>query len=189
MGDVGAGTAPEPARSLVVADEDPRMVLAVAVLDPDGLALLEAMDDLLAHGDERIRTRPAPTPGRHRWAGPGRARFAWKAGLLRGLLQGLCHLGVYGVRRGLTEWLDVWDAWEAGVDNVFAAPDGRVVVLTWQRGKGRQSGLPINMEWRAQVITLRDGRIARVDAYDDRAEALEAADSPPGAGLVDTGLR
>ena len=44
----------------------------------------------------------------------------------------------------------------------------------WQRGKGRESGLPMSMEW-AQVISVRDGKITRVDAYDNRQEALEAA--------------
>ena len=43
-----------------------------------------------------------------------------------------------------------------------------------QRGKGRRSELPMDIEW-AQVITRRDGEISRVDAYDDRSEALEAA--------------
>jgi ketosteroid isomerase-like protein len=84
------------------------------------------------------------------------------------------YRGIEGIRRGLTEWLEVWEAWEAGVDEVLACPDGRVVVLTWQRGTGRQSGLPMDMEW-AQIITLRDGKITRVDAYDDRSAALEAA--------------
>jgi ketosteroid isomerase-like protein len=84
------------------------------------------------------------------------------------------YRGIEGVRRGLTEWLEVWEAWEAGVDEILPAPDGRVVVLTWQRGKGRQSGLPMDMEW-AQIITVGDGKITRVDAYDDRSEALEAA--------------
>ena len=55
-----------------------------------------------------------------------------------------------------------------------AAPNGRVVVLTWQRGKGRQSGLPMDMEW-AQIITLGGGKVTSVDAYDDGSDALEAA--------------
>src|SRR5262245_509529 len=84
------------------------------------------------------------------------------------------YRGIDGIRRGLTEWLEVWQAWEAGVDEILAAPDGRVVVLTWQRGKGRQSGLPVEMEW-AQIVTVSDGRITRVAAYDDRSQALEAA--------------
>ena len=41
VGDVGAGATAEPARGLVVADEDARMVPALAVLDPDLVALLE----------------------------------------------------------------------------------------------------------------------------------------------------
>jgi ketosteroid isomerase-like protein len=84
------------------------------------------------------------------------------------------YRGLDGVRRGLTEWLEVWQAWEAGVDEILAAPDSRVVVLTWQRGKGRESGLAMDMDW-AQLITLRDGKITRVDAYDDRSVALDAA--------------
>jgi ketosteroid isomerase-like protein len=32
----------------------------------------------------------------------------------------------------------------------------------------------MSMEW-AQLINVRDGGITRVDAYDDRQEALEAA--------------
>jgi ketosteroid isomerase-like protein len=84
------------------------------------------------------------------------------------------YRGIDGIRRGLTEWLDVWVAFEAGVDEILAVPDGRVVVLTWQRGEGRQSGLPMDFDW-AQIVTLRDGKISRVDAYDDRTEALDAA--------------
>jgi ketosteroid isomerase-like protein len=79
-----------------------------------------------------------------------------------------------GVRRLLSEWLEVWEDWEAGVDEILAAPDGRVVALTWQRGKGRQSGLPMEFDW-ALIATVRDGRITRADGYDDRSEALEAA--------------
>lgn len=82
--------------------------------------------------------------------------------------------GIDGVRRGLTEWLEVWQASEAGVDEVLAARDGRVVDLTWQRDKGRQSGLAMEMEW-AQLVTVRDAKITRIDACDDRSEALEVA--------------
>ncbi len=47
--DVGAGAAAEPAGGFVVADEDAGVVLAVAVLDPDLVALLEAVLDLVCH--------------------------------------------------------------------------------------------------------------------------------------------
>lgn len=84
------------------------------------------------------------------------------------------YRGLEGVRRLLAEWRELWVAFEAGVDEILGVPDGRVVVLSWQRGKGRQSGLPMDMEW-AQIISVRDGKMTRVDAFDDRAEALRTA--------------
>jgi ketosteroid isomerase-like protein len=82
--------------------------------------------------------------------------------------------GSEAVRRLQTEWLEVWDALEAGVDEFLAAREGRVVVLTWQRGRGRQSGLPMEFDW-TLIVTVRDGKLTRGDAYDDRSQALEAA--------------
>lgn len=80
--------------------------------------------------------------------------------------------GIEGVERFLTEWLAVWDDYEVGIDEIFPAPDQRVVVLFWHRGRGRASGLA--MEWHAaQIITVRDGKLIRIDNYEDRAEALE----------------
>ena len=83
------------------------------------------------------------------------------------------YRGVEAIDRFFRDWLAIWDDYEAGVDDILGAPDGRVVTLYWQRGKGRQSGLP--MEWKsAQVATVRDGLITRMDLYDDRSKALEA---------------
>ena len=48
--------------------------------------------------------------------------------------------GHEGVLNFLSEWLEVWDDYEMGVDETLATPDGRVISLAWQRGKGRQSG-------------------------------------------------
>ena len=81
--------------------------------------------------------------------------------------------GIEGVERFLTEWLAVWDDYEVGVDEIFAAPDGRVVTLFWHRGRGRSSGLAMEIA-AAQITTVSDGKITRIDNYEDRAEALEA---------------
>ena len=73
----------------------------------------------------------------------------------------------------MNEWLDMWDDYEVGVEDVIPAPDGRVVSFYWHRGRGRDSGL--QMEFRgALVTTLRDGKVTRLAYYSDRAEALEA---------------
>ncbi len=84
------------------------------------------------------------------------------------------YRGHQGVRRFLEEWLEVWDDYEAGVEEIRTAPDGRVVSLAWQRGRGRQSGLPMEIEY-ALIATVRDGMILRLDNYDERSDALEAA--------------
>ena len=81
--------------------------------------------------------------------------------------------GRAGMERFLTEWLAVWDEYEVGVDDLLPAPDGRVVVLYWHRGKGRTSGLAMEDEL-AQIATVRGGKLTLLDIYDDRAEALAA---------------
>jgi ketosteroid isomerase-like protein len=77
------------------------------------------------------------------------------------------------VSRFLSEWLASWDSYEAGVDGVFDAGD-RVVAFWWQRMTGQGSGVPVELD-SAQIWTVRDGRVIRIDNYTHRAEALEAA--------------
>jgi ketosteroid isomerase-like protein len=84
------------------------------------------------------------------------------------------YQGIDGVQRFLTEWLEVWDQYELAVEEIIPAPDGRVVSIITQRGVGRDSGLPMHMEM-AQITTIREGMITRIDNYDDRGEALVAA--------------
>ena len=81
--------------------------------------------------------------------------------------------GVEGVERFLREWRDVWADLQLTVEDVRAAPDGRVLSLIRQRATGRSSGLAMDMET-AQIATLRNGKVTRIDNYEDRAEALEA---------------
>ncbi len=84
------------------------------------------------------------------------------------------YQGVEGVRRFLTEWLEVWGDYEVEVRDVLAAPDGRVVSLVEQRGKGRQSGLAMTLDM-AQIATVRDGKVILLENYDNPEEALDAA--------------
>lgn len=83
------------------------------------------------------------------------------------------------VERFMTEWRDMWDDYEAGIEDLIAAPDGRVVGFYWQCGTGRDSGLPMAFKG-AIVMTLRAGKVTRSAYYDDRAEALRAAGLPAG---------
>jgi ketosteroid isomerase-like protein len=49
-----------------------------------------------------------------------------------------------------------------------------IVVLLHVVAKGRASGIPTGME-AAHVLTMRDGRVAKVEAFMKRDQALEAA--------------
>jgi ketosteroid isomerase-like protein len=84
------------------------------------------------------------------------------------------YYGVDGVRTFLTEWLEVWSDYSFDVEELLLAPDGRVVSLITHHGRGAGSGVPLDLEM-AQVATVREGKIVRLDSYGDRSEALEAA--------------
>jgi ketosteroid isomerase-like protein len=85
--------------------------------------------------------------------------------------------GVYrgheGVRSFWRQWLEAWESIEFRLDELIDAGD-EIVALLWQVNRGRASGVEVPQgEW-AQVWTLRDGRVVRVRAFGDPAEALRA---------------
>jgi ketosteroid isomerase-like protein len=76
-------------------------------------------------------------------------------------------------RESTREWLDVWQSVELETDHVEAFGD-RVVAQGQWRSTGRASGvegtMPVHM-----VLTVRDGKIARLEWYPDHERALAAA--------------
>jgi ketosteroid isomerase-like protein len=88
-----------------------------------------------------------------------------------------------GVYRGRDEVMaffeDDWFAafrfadWEIVVEELADHGD-RVVNISRQRGRGSSSGAAAELEL-ANVHTLRDGQIVRIEVYRDRQQALEAA--------------
>jgi ketosteroid isomerase-like protein len=83
------------------------------------------------------------------------------------------YRGHDGVRRFFGEWLSSWARYEAGVEESLDVDDERVLVLCWQRGFGPGSEVPVQMDF-AQLCTLRQGLICRMEAYSSRQDALEA---------------
>jgi ketosteroid isomerase-like protein len=57
---------------------------------------------------------------------------------------------------------------------IIDVPDGRVLVLTRQSGRGRESGVPIVIHFFG-LWTIRDGKLRQVEFFRHRADALEAA--------------
>jgi ketosteroid isomerase-like protein len=76
-------------------------------------------------------------------------------------------------RENTKEWLDVWDQVELETDHIEAFGD-RVVAHGHWRSTGRASGveglMPIDM-----VLTVRDGKISRLEWDPDHDRAVAAA--------------
>jgi ketosteroid isomerase-like protein len=57
---------------------------------------------------------------------------------------------------------------------LIEVPDGRIVALVRQSGRGRQSGVPIVFHYFA-LHTIRDGKTCKMEFFRHRADALQAA--------------
>jgi ketosteroid isomerase-like protein len=78
---------------------------------------------------------------------------------------------------GMTEWLsdfgEAWDSYVMEVERLIDAGD-RVVSLFRIRAVGAGSGVAVE-RGDGMVWTFRDGKLARLDYFNDQAQALEAA--------------
>jgi ketosteroid isomerase-like protein len=82
-------------------------------------------------------------------------------------------VGLDEANRWLAEWGEGFENWSLDVEDVFDAGE-QVVTFVRQHATSRLGGPEVEMRF-AQVWTFRDGRIARMEMYADRDEALEAA--------------
>ena len=80
--------------------------------------------------------------------------------------------GHAGIRRFLEKTGEMWDEQEVEPERFLDAGD-RVLVLVRLRVRGRD-GVELDEPW-AHLITLRNGKVTRMELYPDRSEALEAA--------------
>jgi ketosteroid isomerase-like protein len=83
--------------------------------------------------------------------------------------------------RGLPEFIAFAEQYRDGwIDVVqepvelIEAPDGRVLALVRQSGRGRQSGVPIVIHF-FELCTYRAGKLHKVEYFRHRPDALEAA--------------
>src|SRR4051794_4834732 len=84
---------------------------------------------------------------------------------------GVFH-GLQGIREGFGEWIGSWEGYRVEILEVIDAGDDKVVLMSRQTGKGRGSGVPVEVT-NAVVNTVRDGKVIRMDVYPTPAEALE----------------
>ena len=82
------------------------------------------------------------------------------------------HPGVGAIRAHAQAWFDAFPDLCLEPVEIRATGD-RAFVWTHLSGHGADSGVAVDMD-HAQVFTLEGGRIRRIEAYFDRAEALAA---------------
>jgi ketosteroid isomerase-like protein len=77
------------------------------------------------------------------------------------------------IRQSVTAYRTEFDDFHSDIDELIDAGDKLVCIQRWT-GKGRESGIPIELQ-EIIVYTFRDGRIIEGRVYPDRASAIEAA--------------
>ena len=85
------------------------------------------------------------------------------------------YRGHHGVREAWRDRLSAWAEVDFEVEELTAVDD-RVVAVIRDRQVGRSSGVPIGST-HAAVWTLADGKVTRLQVFDDREQALEAVGS------------
>jgi len=78
-----------------------------------------------------------------------------------------------GVRRFFRAWMDPFESYHAHADEFIDAGEA-VVVRCRQGGRGKQSGVEVEMPSFWQVYRVDGGLVARIDVYANEAEALKA---------------
>jgi ketosteroid isomerase-like protein len=81
--------------------------------------------------------------------------------------------GIEALAASSREWLSAWEGFRLETE-AFLPVEDKVVVLVVLHGRGRASGAEVATP-AAHVWTMRRDKAIRVEAYMDRAKALEAA--------------
>ena len=81
--------------------------------------------------------------------------------------------GFAAMRADMERWASAFDELKVTVEEIIDAGD-QVVMVAQHKGRGHASGVEVDMRL-YEVYTLREGKVARVDEYTERADALEAA--------------
>ena len=99
--------------------------------------------------------------------------FVWDMSTFQGWPEKQTYEGLDGAREFMSAWLDAWEDWHLDVEELHDGGD-KVVAIVRQRGRSKSTGLEVDMSF-AQVFTLQDGLVTRMQMYAEPAEGLQAA--------------
>jgi ketosteroid isomerase-like protein len=87
--------------------------------------------------------------------------------------------GHAGIAEAFEDWPSQWEDFHMDLLEVVDVNDTQVVAIARQRGRGAHSGIEMDFNV-AYLNTFRDGKLARMEMFMSREQALAAA-SPPSA--------
>src|SRR3954451_19545845 len=82
------------------------------------------------------------------------------------------YRGHAGFARWLDDWGAAWSEWSMDPEE-FIDIGEHVVLVFHMKATGRDSGITLERQ-DAQVFQMRDGKVARVDYYNSKQQALKA---------------
>jgi ketosteroid isomerase-like protein len=82
--------------------------------------------------------------------------------------------GHQGVLEASAVWPEQWDDYSIEILRIAAAPGDKVFVTMRTRGRGKQSGVEVEMDF-SFVFTVRDEKISELRLFVQEDQALEAA--------------
>ena len=82
--------------------------------------------------------------------------------------------GHSGVLEAFAIWPEQWDEYRVESVRVVADPGDYVIVASQSRGRGKQSGVEVDMEF-TFLFAVREGKIAEWQIFVSEDQALEAA--------------
>ena len=140
------------ARALFPGDVD----LVATLADAEGF---EAAFEPLVHPNFETITVPGQVPLRGAGAeDPSRPIF----------------YGVDGFVNSFRDWLSAWESWVVTATDFIDVDESRVLVLLDVRARSKTHQVEVPVEG-ANLLTLSDGKLSRLELFFDRAQALEAA--------------
>lgn len=83
--------------------------------------------------------------------------------------------GARGFREFLDSMRDAFASWEVRIDDVRSIDDDRVLVEGLFVALGKRGGVPVEQHF-AELITVRDGKIARTEVFSSAEDALETVE-------------
>jgi ketosteroid isomerase-like protein len=84
------------------------------------------------------------------------------------------YRGHEGVSRWMTEFYEGWDELQVEPEEFVHARSDQVVVALRLRGRGKASGVAVNMLL-YELMTFRNGKLVERQAFRNKTEALKAA--------------